>query len=257
MNKKLVFSFYLSRDTFDREINQLHFSCLSEYAHIFDEIIFVIIANDTEDTELIKKLQRKVIDLPYTGTITFKIVKNNDFRESYVFKTEVIDRLGEDDLVFFAHNKGISNVEWANKRQIYLWVVGMYYYSLNFMEEVDSKLVRGKYLSYGSFLTENKDIDNRGTKYGWSYIGTFFWMNSKKVKDYIELNNVYTPQLSDRFFDEDFLGNIYPKDLKMAGSHNDIYIRNAGDYYSFAENYIRTLYGDANDFYEFYNRMTI
>lgn len=255
MIKKLVYSFYLTDNSFNEEINLLHFNCLKKYLNVFDEVSLTII-NEASKENIIR-LENFFLTNFNGGKISFTIIPNQELRETFVFNEEVIKKLGDDELVFFAHNKGVSNVEKYDKRNISIWVAGMYFYSLNFIEEMEYALISRPYISYGSFLTQTKPIeDTQRPKYGWCYIGTYFWINSKKLKDYINLHNIEIPSCSDRYFDEEFLGNIYPMFPSFAASHLDRFILNANNYYKYTENYLHTLYDDAEDFYNFFNEIT-
>ena len=65
----------------------------------------------------------------------------------------------EEKLVFFGHNKGITNIKKYGKDNIMYWIAGMYFFSLNYMDEVVDKLIGRPSFSYGSMLTKN-DITN-------------------------------------------------------------------------------------------------
>ena len=165
--------------------------------------------------------------------------------------------MADNELIFFAHNKGVSNVGTYDERQIYAWVCGMYYYSLNFKEEVDYKLVGRKFFSFGSFLTKN-DEPEKCNKYGWYYIGTFFWINCVKLRNYMSIHGINLPEMADRYYDEEFLGNIidtFPS--IMSGCHGDLFLLNCRDYYGHTTDYINMLYNTKSDgFDDFYNEMT-
>jgi len=258
MNKKLVYSFYLTNDSFDKEINKLHFNCLKHYLHIFDEVSLTIIKDEEVKAEKVHELENFFLNNFNGDKISFITIPNQELRETFVFNEEIVKKLSENgnNLVFFAHNKGISNLEKYDKRTIFIWVAGMYYYSLNFIDDVEYNLISRPYISYGSFLTQVTPLEEtQRPKYGWCYIGTYFWINSQKLNDYIDLHNVRVPYCSDRYFDEEYLGNIYPMQPSLAASHMQRYIINAENYYLYAENYLHTLYGEAEDFYEFYNKI--
>lgn len=248
-----MFYFYLTEELSDSEIYRFHLYCLNKYAHIFDKMTFILSLNDTNNIELIRKWENKLLRLHTKGTIEFEIHKNDEFKESASFKEHVSDKLGENELVFFGHGKGVTNIEKYSKEQIYMWIAGMYFYNLNFMDEVEESLVNKKYMSYGSFLCKNQEYkDFRYTKYQWYYIGTFFWINSGKIKNYITANEIELPLLCERFYDEDFLGNIYDCwPTRNAYSHNGTFLRNAHDFYRYTNDYINMLYDDRSDFDDF------
>ncbi len=129
----------------------------------------------------------------------------------------------------------------------------MYFFSLNYIDEVETLLVQRPMMSYGSMLTKNTDSN---IKYHWAYIGTYFWINSGILYDYIKHFNIELPHCTNRFYDEEFLGNIYPIDY-YAKSHNCRYILEGVNYYENARKYIEIIYdGDGLDeFNEFYDKI--
>lgn len=253
--KRLVFAFYLTNDNLDCEVNRLHFACLSHYCSIFDEIAVTFIKDKDLKEDILHEAERRFINIHKWSSISFNVVENSPLRESLVFKKEIVDKLSENKLVFFAHNKGVTNVSKYDKDVIYTWVAGMYFYSLNFIDEVIDTLLNKKYFSYGSFLTKNNEGEHCN-KYGWYYIGTFFWMNCGKINTYINNVQIKLPSLSDRFYDEEFLGNIYPTwPFIFTASHENKYIIDAKDYYHNAKEYLNTIYQNTDDFNEFYKNI--
>ena len=82
------------------------------------------------------------------------LAKNDKlFCEANFFYEEVAKKMNEYDLVFYAHGKGMQTGK--DEESIKHWICSMYYYCLNFMEEVEQKLSYDtKYYSYGHFLFE-------------------------------------------------------------------------------------------------------
>lgn len=253
MIKKLVFNLFLSRETFDCEVNRLHFKCLETYANVFDEMLFVLSLDDINDLELIRMAENKLLQMHTNGTITFSVVKNTELRETEAFKREIVDKMPEEKLVFFGHNKGITNIKKYGKDNIMYWISGMYFFSLNYMDEVVDKLIGRPSFSYGSMLTKN-DITN--IRYGWAYIGTFFWINSAILYDHIKRFNIELPHCTNRFYDEEFLGNVYSMDF-FALSHENRYLMNGGDYYRNSRLYVKLIYENngLDEFNAFYDKI--
>lgn len=255
MRKRLVFYFYLTDELIDSKVYSIHLNCIKHYSDIFDEMIFVLSVDDVEKSEIVKRFEHKIITLIGPACdITFDIHHNDEFRESSAFKKHVVEKLSDGVLTFFAHGKGITNLEKYDETEIYKWILGMYYYNLNYIDEVEFDLLQKKYMSYGSFLTSNEH--DTSTKYHWFYIGTFFWVNNLKIKSYIDFNGVEIPEMADRFYDEEFLSNIYdcwPK--RNAASHENKFLVNAVDFYHFTSNYIEMLYGKEDGFSEFCEKM--
>ena len=154
--KKLVFSFYISRDWETNKANLLHFLCLKYYNEVFDKAEIYIIVDNRKDYENIQKVKEKFLSIfSKIEQISFSIIDNTPYRESFVVKHYIFDKLGEDELVFFAHNKGITNFINPNYPSEYVtkWIVGLYFYSLNFIDEVIDWLFNSNFaLSYGPFL---------------------------------------------------------------------------------------------------------
>lgn len=255
MTKKLVFSFYIN-DNFHDEINEVHFKCLERFCGVFDCADISFIVDDGYNKEYLLEAESRFIKMFNGKDITFSITENTEFRESKVFYDKVATRLTEEDLVFFGHNKGITNVFKYDRNQIYVWVVAMYYFSLSYPEEIVDNLVNKKCYCYGPFLTKNEEPE-KCNKYGWYYIGTFFWLNPKKVYQYMVNNGIDLPILSDRFYDEEFLGNIIQTwPLFMTASHGSHYLIKCGDFYRNATRYTRMMYDeDMEVFKEFYKEI--
>lgn len=255
MHKKLVFNFYITSDWQNNKVNQIHLKCLKKYSHIFDELLFVIMVDNTGDIQLIREAERCLMDLHSKGRIIFKIAQNTKFRESLTFKEEIVDKLGTDEAVFFGHNKGITNIKTFDKKIIYIWILWMYFYSLNYADEVESTFIDSKTLSYGSCCTVDM-LPNRFIKNNWFYAGTFFWIHSKKLKWYIDSNNIKIPTMDDRVYDEEFLGNIINYSYPVTQSYQGKYlVIDVDDYYHYAEHYLNIVYPEHEDFKNFYNEI--
>lgn len=254
MRKKMLYYLYLidedKQTPEQKELYNIHYLCLKHYSNVFDDMHFVFSVDDVNNVELVKKWEEKLLKFHNRGSITFEIHKNDEYCESGVFKSHLIDKLNENELVFFGHGKGLTNVLKHPKDIIFSWVMGLYFYSLNFMEEMEQKLQSSKAISFGSFMTNNKYEDT--TKYKWFYIGTFFWVNAKKLLSYIKTHNIEFPILSDRFYSEEFLGNVYPTWPKpYAGSHNNFYMLDTYDYYKNYNEILDILYANHEDCDEF------
>lgn len=252
MNRKLVFSFYIN-DNFHDEINEIHFKCLNHFKEAFDLADISFIVDEGYNKEYLREAQDRFLSMFLGKNISFSIVPNNEFRESKVFYDKIATRLKDEDLVFFGHNKGVTNVLKYDRQEIYIWVTGMYYFSLNFMDDVESRLLNEKYYCYGSFLSKN-DEPEKCNKNGWYYVGTFFWINGKKLYQYMVNNEIQVPVLSDRFYDEEFLGNIIPTwPLVMTASWGNRYLVNCGNFYENTSSYIKMLCGeDIEEYKKFY-----
>ena len=256
MNKKLVFAFYVP-ENFDSDIINLHFNCIEHYKDCFDSAEIVFILDDDYNHENLLDAELRFTSIFLGKPISFLMVPNTKYREALVFYEYVAKKISENELVFFAHNKGVTNVVRYDVEQIYTWVAGMYFYSLNYMDEVENQLLNQKYMSYGPFLTKNEEME-KPTKYGWYYIGTFMWINGRKVWQYMQNNDISLPVMGDRFYGEEFLANIYPAwPYVTAGSHGTRYLNNCNDYYHKATDYIKWCYQPEEEgFYDFYKKIT-
>jgi hypothetical protein len=154
-------------------------------------------------------------------------------------------------LVFFAHNKGITNVKKYDINNIYKWVVGMYYFSLNFFEDVQRSLLKDVFYTYGSFLTKELKGENF-TKYGYRYLGTFFWLNAKRI---LNMCNNF-PEMDGRTYDENFIGNTV-KDITKCASYKGIYYVGSNNLYYYMDSILELLYSKdvLNEFYKFYDKI--
>lgn len=256
MLKKLVFYLYYSNSKDLHEFYDFHFSCLKEYYHIFDEAVFVISVDDVTDYDLIREAEGKILNIFKGKNVSFDIHKNDRMCEIYAFEKYVVNAKERDRLIFFGHSKGSTNVKQYNKENIYKWIAGMYFFNLNFMDEVERCLLGKKSMSYGSFLMY--DELNETNRYKWFYIGTFFWVNLGKIDNYIKQNNIELPSISDRFYAEEFLGDIYPfEQLPYAASHLNRVLINARDFYHYINEYINELYSEEElkEFYSFFEKV--
>lgn len=256
--KKLVFHFFITRERVESELYRVHYECLSKYSGIFDEVYYTLSLDDTSDHDLIHSFEHRLLDITRCGNVTFRVVQNDKYCEAETFRSQVVSRLGSDDLVFFGHSKGCSNLGNFDYESLLQWVVGMYYFSLNFMDEVEKSLYNRPYVSYGPFLTFNDEKhDIRKVPVNrWCYIGTFFWINSRKLNDWIKLTGAHVPSMSDRFYAEEFLGNLSPHSA-FGYSHGNRFGINMTDYYNNAREYIRIIYDgyQYDEFMEFYNEV--
>ena len=256
MNRKLVFAFYVNSEYYDM-INNIHFGCIERFSNCFDEASINFILDKDYNRDYLLDAEQRFAKIFLGKKISFGIYDNTEYRECLIFRDKVANNLKNEDLVFFAHNKGTTNVKKYNREQIYTWVMAMYYYSLNYMDEVVQQLYNQKYYSYGPFLTKNEEKE-KANKYGWYYIGTYFWINCKKLWQYMQNEGIPVPEMGDRFYAEEFLGNIIQTwPYIMAGSHETRYLTNCYDYYNHATEYLSYLHETETDgFNDFYKEIT-
>ena len=128
MNKKLVFAFYLAKN-YKSEIVNIHFLCLKRFSKAFDSAEIVFILDKEYDRDNLLDAQQRFTEIFCGKPLSFSMVDNTPYREALVFQQYVVARMDEEELVFFAHNKGTTNVDKFDKEQIYTWVIAMYFYS--------------------------------------------------------------------------------------------------------------------------------
>lgn len=208
--KRLVFSFYLDENTFNSKVNKLHFGLLKKYINEFDEIIFCIIPKNGVDGYFINELQKTIINFTHKN-IVFKIVENTNYRESLVFKKEVVDKMSKlDGLTFFGHNKGISYTDVTE--DTLKWITALYYFNLGVelpYNGLNGKCFYGALKSKDIFLedyTERSDVVL--PKYNWIYCGTFFWGKYQEIDNILKNMGRSVPGMYSRWFDEMFPGNV-------------------------------------------------
>lgn len=229
IKKTLVYSFFVNKEWADAVTNRIHFECLKSYSYIFDEVKITLLIDDVNDTNTIASVEKFFLDIFKQKEITFKVLENNIFREASVFYNEIASKIGKiDGLVFFAHNKGITNVtDGYEVDSIYRWITSMYFLSLGYGEEVVKKLTDERYIAYGS-LPDFVNAEENSTPYldmgkgNFMYTGTFFWLNAGTLNNYLSKSNTQIPQFTDRWYAENFLANTVP--FKCCTAHEGRYV---------------------------------
>lgn len=243
-SRRLIFHFYIEDNWLEKVTNKIHLLCLKHYAHIFDDVIFVISVDDINNYELIHSFEMAVLDLGFTPNISFKIVENTYLREARTFYDLIAKKIEEyDGLTFFGHSKGTSNLKTYDISEVSLWVLALYYFSLEYYEEATLLLTDGRELSFGPLLNEINGMDIEITEEGviprklfiektdmtlgeekYLYMGTFFWLNGRSIYEYMRKNNKEMPMLTDRWYAENFCANIFP--IQFAFSHKGRFVKN-------------------------------
>lgn len=265
VKKRIIFHFYIPQDWEASPVVNLHLKCLENYAGIFDEAEFTIIPDDINDIDSVKKIEKRLLSIFKNTPIEFRVAENSYLREAETFYNRVALRLGElDGITFFGHSKGITNVATYDKNSIYRWITAMYYGCLNDMPAVEDRLTNKRQIGYGSLLNVLKNIPENiregvlfdNGKYLYAYVGTFFWINTGTLKDYLDKTGSRIPELTDRWYAENFLSNLVTS--QFCACNNNAY---SIDYYggwAYIDNLIDTVFvGDDNTRYrEFHNRIT-
>ena len=257
MKKQLFYYFYTTREEFNGIINNIHYACLEYYKHVFDEAFICISVDNTEDHELIRMIQNKFLDI-FSETqqkITFKVIQNNrHFRECVFFHEEIIDKLSERDIVFFAHNKGLTNIyfENMNRESLFHWIVALYYASLHNIQDMMFSLTEFLTVAYGSCpcYASGRFV----------YAGTFYWLNCKRI-DGLYKNKKYI--MTDRFTAESYPNFLIENNLYGCykpcsfNSYTRAVDANVEDvfFYEDAKDVCERIGYLSEDFYKLYNKV--
>ena len=242
MKRKLVYHFFFYKNWKNCEIYEIHFKCLEYYRDCFDEAYFALSFEDLSDIDTIIEVKNRLNKIFYNiNRIEYEIVENTPLCEVPTFKKEIVDRLDDNDLIFFAHSKGVMDVHdpsiawnfdtWANE-YIFKWVFELYFCSLN--QEKKNKMVSSKLIKEPNLITfgslpiqvENDEGINFMPIYKWMFCGTFFWIHSKRLKFYLYKNKIDVPKIVDRYYAENFLGNLFP--MKSQNGSDDVLILASG-----------------------------
>lgn len=269
MKLRLFYYLWIPDNGFSKTMD-LHWFNLKCFSSVFDEALFFLAVNNN-DSIYIHEAKEKIKNIGFQN-VEIKVVKNLSVeRESYYFKTELIDKLGEfNGLTFFAHSKGTSNRDLSHSySEISTWINAMYYFNLNNINEVKEKLINDKYITYGAILQEQDAIP---TKYQWMYTGTYFWINDLKLKQYIEKNQIQIEDLNnyvikpfseqERFYSEHFFSTVFPIEYAFSKQKTLNKTTDTSKYggYINCYDYTKQILKDItepeelNNFYKFYNK---
>ena len=244
VTKRLVFHFYLCENWDTNFANILHFKCLSHYTGIFDEVK-IIIAVDDKDRYMVNDVKKKFVDCVKSKVLTFKVVENDRYCEGGTFKREVADKLDKyDGLVFFGHNKGVTCMSTKgdyDKESLAIWITAMYFYGLEFMDDVEKKLVVDTVRTiYGTFLMQGEWFANASHSF---FSGTFYWLNPGRVMKWAKK----IPEIYDREYAEWFPGEVFGEDITYYLASRCEYILMTSDLYHQAKNTLHIIGKDEND----------
>ena len=243
MIKKLVFFLYIGENVPAKEFAQthptmrLHYTLLKKYSNVFDESVFVLSLKKEliDNKELIKDYMTTIIDLGFYN-VRFKIEENTDFRECKAFKEEVVENKDNDGkFVFFGHNKGTTNN--FNESLVKL-ICSMYYFNLNFIDDVKHSLIGDECVYYGFPLLNAKWSEPEATcvmpLYKYFIYGTFFWTNYTVLYEIMNHKNREFPKMASRYYAENFPANTI--EMEMVGCYQNTYALSGKDlHYRFDE----------------------
>lgn len=269
MKKCLFFYLYISNDFESNISTRLHKLLLSKYINLFDEANFVVAIDDYADLNKIK-LGFKFINsvtTNYTKKITTRITINDkSICEVKMLLEDVFPVLmakesnNNDEAIFFAHNKGLTNVtnQFLNVESVLRWIICLYYYSFEFLEELDVKFKNGQAL-FGPLKTKfhNKFLPHTDiSNHEFNYPGAFYWINKNEVLNNLSFEIPVILNRINRFLAEDF--PFFVNENSVDGHNNYHTINTVADLYhtdSFAWKKYLENYEQSDDFscYEFQN----
>lgn len=263
---RLVYHMYVK--SFDDAVSKIHFYCLGKYINVFNEALFIISLDDVDDTDLISAIETRITSLGFKGSLRFKIIKNDPYkREAETFYYEIVEKLNDlDGITFFAHSKGYSNKVSAN---LCKWIAAMYFFGLDdlIINQVKDHLLEKPSYMFDGFnpVFDDKNFEHHPlwygkTLYNWTYHGSFYWMNTQKIAKHLNSKSLQIPKLTDRYYAENFPGNVCPFDTQCVGFTTDYYGRYFPYWYDNADYYIKMLCGykdsiKLKSFNEFYLKM--
>ena len=245
MKKILIFHMFAFRGFTNSDFTKIHEQCLKHYIDVFDESRFIVVVNNLSDNEAILEAFNWVSNITHGNRFSFKVKPNTELFEVDTFKEEILDNVDTlRDYVFFAHLKGITentSVPYYEKNSVLRWVCGLYYFSLNFIDEVTARFsghARASEMFYGPFPTVYNDPSVspmlRMNHNNCFYQGTFFWLNMRKFSNYLKEGIIKLPEIDDRYWTEMLPGVICGREEYGDGiaSHYDIAITNDFNFYA-------------------------
>ena len=213
----------------------LHFLALNKYIGCFDEVRFTIAVDRLDNLKLIKTATEWILGLSHFGSKSIRVVKNTDLYEVETFRSEFLENYEKlDGMVFFAHNKGTTNIikDGVFQMNVARWICAMYYYNFEFLSEVEGLFtgtVRASEVFYGTLLQyfskerqcQVHAMPNNTS--GLIYSGTFYWINMPKYKNCRTMGVIKNVEADSRFFAEEYPGMFLERYAYGCGitSHND------------------------------------
>ena len=224
MKKSLYYYLYVNDKFLDNQITHIHKKLLTRYLHIFDEAHFFIAVDDLYNLRNFNIGCDWVNDIINTTNKDIKfdyhLLQNNIFRESQMVIQEILPKMvqNRNELCFIAHNKGTTN---SLNTSIIKWVSGLWYYSCEFVDEIDKIMSNGQNVMYGPFKTrfvQRRDsiIQTHNT----IYCGGFYWINpSKYIENSINKDFKFDNILIPRYFSENLPMSL---NYTCLSSHNNV-----------------------------------
>ena len=110
VTRRLVFHFYANKGWQGNIANICHFNCLKHFSNVFDEAT-IVVCDGGAGEESISEAKHLFVDIFDSIPVTVKTAQNTHYFEAETFYNEIVSKAGKlDGITFFAHNKGVSNV---------------------------------------------------------------------------------------------------------------------------------------------------
>jgi len=207
----MIFYWYVI-ETGWNDIYDLHIKSLNMFSSNFDKVTFVISQehNDSETYKkfiyyTIEKLREIRKDAVFVMCFNDKTIRSEAvyFYESIAHK---LDSFDNDEIVFFAHSKGLTT-SYVSKQDCIQWIKEMYFFNLNDFDKIFELFKKETLCSVGIRKRHVKAFPAQ--RYYWHYSGTYFWMYPYRIARMIKQNHETIPQ-NTRMFAEGFLGSVLP-----------------------------------------------
>lgn len=267
MEKTLVYHVYLSDDIETNLAYKINAECLKYYITNFDNVKYVIVMDNLDDLELRLKGINYVSNIEFNGNVDIIFRKNTEIGETATVRDYVVNTNENNEMIFFCHTKGITafraNDGRVNLNSIMNWILTMYFYNLNFTNEV-IEIFQGKKgpieTFYGTLLMSLTDTENYPVFLPkLHYSGSFYWINKpfiNKIKHDFNYDNYV---FSNRYDAEFFPGYVFNKNKWGGGlaSHNAVKLKLEGllgSFYFMPDEMwdkIFDILGNKIDFYKF------
>lgn len=263
MNKILYFYFWVSTDFDDNIAVKTHGYCLKKYIGVFDECNFIVALDNMLDMKSIKKAIAWIDSVVCGKKYNVRFTKNTELRESVIVLEDFLPKMitNQDEIIFMAHMKGITNVNqhFRNKISVLRWIISMYWYSLEYTDDINNFASSNKYVMYGPLLTNFSSRERYGNLgHNKMYIGGFYWL---KPKDFLK-NCLYDEKIPQnrigRFLGENLTMCLNDETLL---SHNNICT--VGEKYDLYKDYnkkwleLLSELGDGDNVFNFQNKVLL
>jgi len=216
---RLIFSYYIVKEDIYNVIYKYHLTLLKEFGHLFDHIDIYLCIDDINNIDIINVVKTFILSYlnEYSNKINFSIQQNDHFyREGKTYYNQLLLRLNEyssnNEIVMFGHTKGLTNNDLDNSIN---WICLIYYFCLQQFWQAKYYLTDNSFdkICYGPLYYYS--LRNM-SKYKWMYVGGFSIVNTNRLLNYINNNNLqlfnYSKEQNIRICAEEYLPNIVPID---------------------------------------------